>query len=195
MKKNSCEKFGFDCGVDEAGRGPLAGPVVAAAVILPEDFNVDPLNDSKKLSPKKRINIFYEITNSAIFGVGFASVDEIDKLNILQATFLAMSRAVCELKVVPRKVLIDGNLIPPKLPYPAEAIVGGDKKFASIAAASIVAKVTRDLYMTKKSKTYPGYGWEKNFGYGVKSHIEALKLLGVTPEHRRSFAPVHNILC
>ena len=195
MKKHSDEKFGLDCGVDEAGRGPLAGPVVAAAVILPETFETDSLNDSKQLSSKNRDLIFDKIVNSAVFGVGFASVYEIDKHNVLQATFLAMRRAIDKLKIMPSNVFIDGNIIPPNFPYRAKAIVGGDRKLASIAAASVVAKVTRDSYMIKKAKIYPEYGWEKNFGYGVKKHFEALKQFGVTPEHRRSFAPIHNMLC
>ena len=189
------ETFGEDCGVDEAGRGPWAGPVVAAAVVLPENFVTDKINDSKKLSKKNRDILYESITKNADFGLGFASVNEIDKLNILQATFLAMTRAVSNLNTLPVRALIDGNVIPSDLPCAAECIVKGDSKVVSIAAASIIAKVTRDRFMTKLAQLYPGYGWEKNFGYGVKEHQEALKILGLTPEHRRSFKPIHNMLC
>jgi ribonuclease HII len=191
----SGEILGLDCGIDEAGRGPWAGPVVAAAVILPKNFISDEINDSKKLSAKKRGILFEEITIYSQVGIGFSTVKEIDKHNILQATFLAMSRAFESLNVLPRKVLIDGNLIPPNLPCPAEAVVKGDSKVMSIAAASIIAKVTRDRYMTDLATKFPGYGWEKNFGYGVKMHREALEVFGVTSEHRRSFKPIHNMLC
>ena len=125
----------------------------------------------------------------------FASVNEVDELNILQATFLAMKRAVGNLNTLPVKALIDGNMIPSGLPCAAEPIVKGDSKVVSIAAASIIAKVTRDRFMTELAKVYPGYGWERNFGYGVKEHVEALKTIGLTPEHRRSFRPIHNMLC
>ena len=189
------ETLGIDCGVDEAGRGPWAGPVVAAAVVLPKDFLTDKINDSKVLSKKNRVILYAEITKNSDFGVGFASVNEIDNLNILKATFLAMKRAVNNLNALPVMAFIDGNLIPPDFPCPAECIVKGDRKVASIAAASIIAKVSRDRYMTERAKLYPGYGWERNFGYGVKEHQEALKKIGLTPEHRRSFKPIHNILC
>lgn len=195
MLTYSGEILGLDCGIDEAGRGPWAGPVVAAAVILPKNFISDEINDSKKLSAKKRGILFEEITICSQIGIGFSTVKEIDKHNILQATFLAMSRAFESLNVLPRKVLIDGNLIPPNLPCPAEAVVKGDSKVMSIAAASIIAKVTRDRYMTDLATKFPGYGWEKNFGYGVKMHREALEVFGVTSEHRRSFKPIHNMLC
>ena len=195
MLTYSGEILGLDCGIDEAGRGPWAGPVVAAAVILPKNFISDEINDSKKLSAKKRGILFEEITIYSQIGIGFSTVKEIDKHNILQATFLAMSRAFESLNVLPRKVLIDGNLIPPNLPCPAEAVVKGDSKVMSIAAASIIAKVTRDRYMTDLATKFPGYGWEKNFGYGVKMHREALEVFGVTSEHRRSFKPIHNMLC
>ena len=189
------EIFGADCGVDEAGRGPWAGPVVAAAVILPENFIIDKINDSKKLSKKTRDILYKNITKNADFGVGFASVNEIDQLNILQASLLAMKRAVSNLSNLPTRAFIDGNIIPVDLPCVAESIIKGDSKVVSIAAASIIAKVTRDRFMTNLAKLYPGYGWERNFGYGVKEHQEALKKLGVTPEHRRSFKPIHNMLC
>ena len=189
------ETLGLDCGVDEAGRGPWAGPVVAAAVILPKNFMTDKINDSKKLSKKNRDLLYENITKNADFGLGFATVTEIDKLNILQASLLAMKRAVGNLNKVPVKALIDGNTIPPNLPCVSECIVKGDTKVVSIAAASIVAKVVRDRFMTKLAQLHPGYGWERNFGYGVKEHQEALKTLGVTSEHRRSFKPIHKMLC
>ena len=189
------ESFGLDCGVDEVGRGPWAGPVVAAAVILPRNFLSDEIGDSKKISKKTREKLFEQITSVADFGLGYGSVDEIDTYNILQATFLAMRRSITNLKSAPRRALIDGNIIPTKLPCPARNIIKGDTKVVSIAAASIVAKVTRDRLMTNLAELYPGYGWERNFGYGVKEHQKALKLLGVTSEHRRSFKPIYNMLC
>ena len=189
------ERFGLDCGVDEAGRGPWAGPVVAAAVILPKNFSTDEIDDSKKLSKKNRNRFFEVITSTSDFGVGYGSVDEIDRYNILQATFLAMRRSVANLKSLPRRALIDGNSIPTGLPCSAQSIIKGDTKVVSIAAASIIAKVTRDRLMTDLAQLHPGYGWERNFGYGVKEHQRALKLLGVTSEHRRSFKPIHNMLC
>ena len=189
------EKLGADCGSDEAGRGPWAGPVVAAAVILPKSFSTMDIDDSKKLSKIKREMLFQEITSNSECGIGYGSVEEIDRYNILQATFLAMRRAVINLKSLPGRALIDGNIIPPRFPCVAKSIVQGDSKVVSIAAASIVAKVTRDRIMTNLAKSYPGYGWEKNFGYGVKEHKAAIKLLGITSEHRRSFKPIHNMLC
>ena len=195
MQISHRETLGLDCGVDEAGRGPWAGPVVAAAVILPKNFITDKINDSKKLSKKNRDILYENITKNADFGLGFATVTEIDKLNILQASLLAMKRAVGNLNKVPVKALIDGNTIPPNLPCVSECIVKGDTKVVSIAAASIVAKVVRDRFMTKLAQLHPGYGWERNFGYGVKEHQEALKTLGVTSEHRRSFKPIHKMLC
>ena len=195
MQISHKETLGLDCGVDEAGRGPWAGPVVAAAVILPENFIIDKINDSKKLSKKNRDILYENITKNADFGLGFATVTEIDKLNILQASLLAMKRAVGNLNNVPVKALIDGNTIPPNLPCVSECIVKGDTKVVSIAAASIIAKVVRDRFMTKLAQLHPGYGWERNFGYGVKEHQEALKTLGVTSEHRRSFKPIHKMLC
>ncbi|MHA3979514.1 ribonuclease HII [Halovulum sp. GXIMD14794] len=183
------------CGIDEAGRGPWAGPVVAAAVILdPEKVPVG-VDDSKKLSAKRRAAIFAELKECAVIGIGAASVREIDRINILQASYLAMRRAVAALPVAPGHALIDGKGMPRDLPCPGEAIVGGDGSEPAISAASIVAKVTRDRIMVALSQQYPGYGWETNAGYGVKMHSEALHRLGVTPHHRRSFKPVHNILC
>ncbi|WP_040819160.1 ribonuclease HII [Litoreibacter arenae] len=181
-------------GTDEVGRGPLAGPVVAAAVILdPESIPLG-LNDSKKLSAKKREALFDQIITCARFYIAEASVDEIDALNIYHASHLAMCRAVAGLGQVDH-VLVDGNKIPREMGPPATAIVKGDTRSQSIAAASILAKVTRDRHMDALAQQYPGYGWEKNAGYPTKSHISALIELGVTPHHRRSFKPVHNILC
>ncbi len=182
------------CGVDEAGRGPWAGPVVAGAAILNVATAPAGLNDSKALSAAKREGLF-DALQGQIIGVGIASVEEIDRLNILNATYLAMLRAVAALSVAPAYALIDGNRIPPDLPCPAEAVVKGDARSLSIAAASIVAKVTRDRIMSDLALEFPGYGWERNAGYGVPAHADALKQLGVTPHHRRSFKPIHKMLC
>ncbi len=180
-------------GVDEAGRGPLAGPVVAAAVVLsPEDIP-EGLNDSKQLTAARREALYSEIMARAEVGVGQASVEEIDRMNILRASHLAMVRAVAELPGC-GFALIDGNMIPADLGCPAEAIVKGDARCLSIAAASIVAKCVRDRIMVDLAQQHPGYGWETNAGYPSASHREALRNLGVTPHHRRSFRPVHNIL-
>ena len=186
---------GVVCGIDEAGRGPWAGPVVAAAVILDLAKLPEGANDSKLLSGKKRAGLFGVIMETAQVGIGRASVEEIERLNILQATFLAMHRAVAALPVRPDHALIDGSRIPGDLPCRATGIVKGDQKSTSIAAASIVAKVTRDREMVALAQQYPGYGWETNMGYGVPAHADALERLGVTPHHRRSFKPIHNILC
>lgn len=181
-------------GVDEVGRGPLAGPVTAAAVVLNPDDIPFGLNDSKKLTARRREALFDEIIARAAVSVAHASVAEIDRLNILRASHLAMERAITALDPSPDHVLIDGNLLPKGLSLPAEAVVKGDGRALSIAAASIVAKVTRDRIMVDLSQQHPGYGWERNAGYPSKSHISALQDLGVTPHHRRSFRPVHNIL-
>ncbi len=182
-------------GVDEVGRGPWAGPVTACAVIL-DPMNIpDGLNDSKKLSAKRREALAADILSCAQVSIAHASVEEIDRMNILHASLLAMRRAVEGLPQVPQFALIDGNKIPPGLPCQAEAVIKGDGKSASIAAASIVAKVTRDEIMVALAQQFPGYGWETNAGYPSKSHREALQNLGVTPHHRRSFKPIHNILC
>lgn len=180
-------------GVDEAGRGPLAGPVVAAAVILDRDCVPEGLNDSKQLSAKRRAALHARLLDCATVGVGIASVEEIDRLNILWATMLAMERAVDALGVASAQVLVDGNRCP-KWRHPSVAIVGGDAISLSIAAASIVAKETRDAMMIAADRDYPGYGWASNKGYGAKVHLEGLKSLGVTPLHRRSFAPVAQAL-
>jgi ribonuclease HII len=180
-------------GIDEAGRGPWAGPVVAAAVILDPARIPDGLDDSKKLKAGKREALLEAIRETAKVGVGIATVDEIDRLNILQATFLAMRRAVDDLGEVPDLALVDGNR-PPRLPCPVRCIVKGDATSLSIAAASIVAKVTRDRVMAALAAEYPGYGWESNAGYGTPDHREALRRLGVTPHHRGSFAPIRDLL-
>jgi ribonuclease HII len=184
-------------GIDEAGRGPLAGPVVAAAVVL--DFLALPrklarrLDDSKLLEREEREELFGLIPDYAMVGVGEASVDEIDSINILQASLLAMRRALAALPSVPAMALIDGNQLP-ALPCPAQAVVGGDGRSLSIAAASIIAKVTRDRLMNTLAEQHPGYGWETNVGYGTPEHLQALVRLGVTPHHRRSFRPVYELL-
>ncbi|KQM28182.1 MULTISPECIES: ribonuclease HII [unclassified Sphingomonas] len=180
-------------GVDEAGRGPLAGPVVAAAVILDRDCVPEGLNDSKQLSAKRRAMLHARLLECATVGVGIASVEEIDRLNILWATMLAMERAVDALGIAPAKVLVDGNRCP-NWRYSGVAVVGGDAISLSIAAASIVAKETRDAMMIAADREYPGYGWASNKGYGAKVHLEGLRTLGVTPLHRRSFAPVAQAL-
>lgn len=181
-------------GVDEVGRGPLAGPVTAAAVILnPDDIPVG-LDDSKKLTAARRDVLFDQIMACATVCVAHASVAEIDDLNILRASHLAMERAVAGLSLAPQHLLIDGNLIPRGLTIDATAIVKGDAKSLSIAAASIVAKVTRDRLMCDLDALFPGYGWAENMGYPTKHHLAALLNLGVTPWHRRTFKPVHNIL-
>ena len=175
------------CGVDEAGRGPLAGPVCAAAVILPEGTVIEGLNDSKKLTEKRRELLFDEICEKALtFGVAFATVEEIERLNILEAAFLAMNRAITELDPQPALALIDGNRSK-GISVPALAVVKGDAKCGSIAAASILAKVTRDRYMREMAGTYPQYGFEKHKGYGTKAHYAALREFGPCEIHRPSF--------
>ncbi|MBK8630294.1 MAG: ribonuclease HII [Sphingomonadales bacterium] len=175
-------------GVDEAGRGPLAGPVVAAAVILCEG-GIAGLDDSKKLSASRRARLEAEILARCTVGIGMADVEEIDRINILQATLLAMARAVDALGVVPDHVMVDGNRLP-RWDYAAEAVVDGDALHPCISAASIIAKEHRDRIMIAADAIYPGYGWARNKGYGAAAHMEALKRLGPTPLHRRSFAPV-----
>ena len=185
---------GSVAGVDEVGRGPLAGPVTAAAVILDPACIPEGLNDSKKLSAKKREALFDIIQDVAQVSLGWASVEEIDEINIRNASLLAMVRAVEGLAQAPTHALIDGNVIPKGLTCPATALVKGDGRSVSIAAASIIAKVTRDRLMVSLAQQHPGYGWENNAGYPSKAHIQALQDIGVTPHHRRSFKPVHNIL-
>lgn len=190
---------GLIAGVDEAGRGPWAGPVVAGAAIL-DQHTLDPdlvagLDDSKKLTPKRREALFQVLQDSpaATLGVGVATVAEIDEINILQATFLAMSRAVADLPQPVDVALVDGNQTP-KLPCKVHTVVKGDSRSLSIAAASIVAKVTRDRMMAELAAAFPGYGWESNQGYGAPAHRQGLDRLGVTPHHRTSYAPIRALL-
>ena len=181
-------------GVDEVGRGPLAGPVMAAAVVLDPDNIPEGLNDSKKLSLKRREALYVQLLEVADVSVAEATVAEIDELNIYHATHLAMKRAVLGLHWHPDYLLIDGNKTPAGLDQPMQAIVKGDGRSVSIAAASIVAKIRRDRLMVDLAQQHPGYGWENNAGYPTPQHKAALQNLGVTPHHRRSFGPVHNIL-
>ena len=183
------------CGVDEVGRGPLAGPVVAAAVILDPRHPIEGLADSKRLSEARREALDAEIRAHALaWSLGRAEVHEIDALNILQATLLAMRRAVAALDPLPGHALVDGNRLPPGLPCGATAIVGGDASEPCIGAASIVAKVSRDREMVALDRRYPGYGLARHKGYPTRAHLEALAGLGVSPIHRRSFAPVRRLL-
>ncbi len=181
-------------GVDEAGRGPLAGPVTAAAVILDPENIPEGLDDSKKLGPAARAQLFDALMAVANVSVAHATVGEIDDLNILYASHLAMERAVAGLGVAPCHVLIDGHMVPKSLSCAATAVVKGDGLSLSIAAASIIAKVTRDRIMVDLAQHHPGYGWENNAGYPTKAHRDGLISLGVTPHHRRSFKTVHNML-
>ena len=181
------EGFSLICGVDEAGRGPLAGPVYAAAVILPRDAVIEGLNDSKKLTEKRREALFDVITERALtYGIASASVEEIEKLNILNATFLAMNRAIDKLDPIPELALIDGNRST-GIAMPSRCVVKGDSRCADIAAASILAKVSRDRYMLTLAEKYPQYHFEQHKGYGTKLHYEALREYGPSPEHRPSF--------
>jgi len=182
-------------GVDEVGRGPLAGPVVTAAVILsPDDPYLGQYRDSKRVAEKKRLKLYHHIRKHAVaYSVTLASIEEIDELNILHATMLSMRRSVDGLSVVPSKVLVDGNRVP-DLTVPAEAIIGGDDLVQEIAAASIVAKVVRDRLMQRLDSQFPGYNFSKHKGYGTKVHMDALNLLGPSPVHRKSFAPIAKLL-
>jgi ribonuclease HII len=181
-------------GVDEAGRGPLAGPVIAAAVILDPARPVAPLKDSKQLTAAHRERLYAEITDKAVaWAIGRAGVDEIDRLNILQATLVAMQRAVGRLMPAAQCVLVDGNQCP-RLNCLVQAVVRGDETIAAISAASIIAKVTRDREMVEMDRRYPGYGLARHKGYPSREHLQALQRLGVSPLHRRSFAPVRNLL-
>ncbi|MFO1143213.1 MAG: ribonuclease HII [Amaricoccus sp.] len=182
------------CGIDEVGRGPWAGPVVAAAVILDPEAIPEGLDDSKRLPALRRDELAARLHAAAIVGIGVASVAEIEAMNILQASFLAMRRAVAGLAQRPALALVDGHLQPPGLPCPCRPIVGGDGLALSIAAASIVAKVARDRMMVALAQQFPGYGWETNMGYGTKAHADGLARLGISPHHRRSWRPIHNIL-
>ena len=186
-QKHVDEGFEIICGVDEAGRGPLAGPVCAAAVILPLNIDIPGLNDSKKLTDKKRRELFPIICEKAIaYSIAFADHKEIDEYNILQATFLAMERAIRGLKVKPDYILVDGNRAK-DFGIPVETIIGGDGKSANIAAASILAKVTRDDYMIEMAHIYPNYGFDVHKGYGTKVHYSAINENGPTPIHRMTF--------
>ncbi|MBM1308891.1 ribonuclease HII [Sulfitobacter mediterraneus] len=181
-------------GVDEVGRGPLAGPVTAAAVVLDPENIPEGLNDSKKLTKKARTRLYDEIMQVADVSIAHATVEEIDEHNILRASHIAMVRALEGLKTPPDYALIDGNMIPRGLALPSQTIVKGDSLSQSISAASIMAKICRDCVMLSLAQQHPGYGWETNMGYGSKKHMDALQKLGATPHHRRSFKPVHNIL-
>ena len=181
-------------GVDEVGRGCLAGPVFAAAVILNNDINTKDIKDSKKIPFGKRILLSEYIKKNSIYAVGTASVEEINKINILNASLLSMKRAVNKLKPKPSMVYIDGLFVPKNMEIKCKAFIKGDEKIISIAAASIVAKATRDLFMIKLGKKFPKYRWNKNFGYGTAEHIKSLKKYGITKHHRKKFKPIHNIL-
>lgn len=181
-------------GVDEVGRGPLAGPVVAAAVILPDDRIIGGLADSKALSARRRQEIAAVLHQDALVSIAEATVAEIDQLNILHAAMLAMSRAIAALATPAAAVLVDGNRLPPDLAMPGEAVVKGDAKVAAIAAASIVAKVHRDALMSELAETHPGYGFERHAGYPTRQHRQALAALGPCPVHRRSFQPVRDLI-
>lgn len=189
-----------EAGCDEAGRGCLCGPVVCAAVILPPDFVSDEINDSKQLTEARRERLAEQIRNVAVaWAVEAVSAEEIDRINILNASIVGMHRVIAGLKVKPRHIIVDGNRFKPYVDdefhqIPHHTVVKGDAKYLSIAAASILAKTTRDAIMRKLSEEFPGYGWERNMGYPTKEHREALKKLGVTPHHRRSYAPVREVI-
>ncbi|WP_315540667.1 ribonuclease HII [Eikenella corrodens] len=185
----------WQAGVDEAGRGPLVGSVFAAAVVLPNEYDLPGLTDSKKLSERRRDELAVLIKQQALaWCVAAASVEEIDRLNILHATMLAMRRAVHGLERLPEKVWIDGNRVPPDLGCKAEAVIKGDSKIIQISAASVLAKTARDAEMYALAERYPQYGFERHKGYGTAEHLAALQRHGALPEHRRSFAPVREIL-
>ena len=181
-------------GVDEAGRGPLAGPVVAAAVLLPEHFQFDLLDDSKKLTPEQRQTAELVIKASAVFSVVAIGHEDIDRLNILNATMVAMQLALERLTTQPKAALIDGNRVPPLAPVPCSAMIKGDGIYASIAAASILAKVERDRLMTAYAADYPEYGFDRHFGYATREHFSAIRKYGPCPIHRRSFDPVRTMV-
>ena len=189
IEKSALQKgFKYICGVDEAGRGPLAGPVCAAAVILPETCEIEGLNDSKKLSEKKREALFDVIKEKALaYCVAYGTLEEIEELNILEATFLAMNRSIDGLDIKPDYALIDGNRVPKGIKIPCETVVKGDAKSASIAAASILAKVTRDRLLLEYDKEYPQYNFKKHKGYGTKEHTDLILEYGPSPIHRMSF--------
>ena len=180
-------------GVDEVGRGSLIGPVYASAVILKKSINQKLLKDSKSLSKKEREYLCTYIKKNSTWSIGIASVKEIERLNILQASLLAMKRAIKKLNKKPTHVLIDGNKTPELENYNLKSVIKGDKKIPSISAASIIAKVSRDKFITNLSKKNKGYDWDKNFGYGTKQHLKALKKLGITKHHRKTFSPISRI--
>lgn len=195
MLKPYFQKEKIEAGCDEAGRGCLAGPVVAAAVILPKDYHHDTLNDSKQLTEKQRKEIREDIIQDAIaWGVGVASPKEIDEINILNASYLAMHRAVDQLKTIPEMLLIDGNRFKPAHEIPYECIIKGDGKYYAIAAASVLAKTHRDEIMKKLANEFPGYGWHTNVGYPTKAHRKGIQEIGCTPHHRMSFQLLPNQL-
>ena len=181
-------------GVDEVGRGCLAGPVFAAAVILNEKIEKKYIKDSKKIPFKKRILLSEYIKKNSIYAVGIASVNEIDKINILNASLLSMQRALNKLRVKPSVAYIDGIFAPKDIKIKYKTFIRGDEKIVSISAASIIAKVSRDLFMIKLAEKYPKYNWHKNFGYSTKDHLRGLKKYGITKHHRKKFKPIHNIL-
>ena len=181
-------------GVDEVGRGSLVGPVFAATVIFKKNVDKKKIKDSKKLSKNKRNLLEKYIKKNSIWTIGSASLEEIDKLNILNASLLAMERSIKKLKSKPSLIMIDGNKLPTMNGYKLKSIVKGDQKVPEISAASIIAKVSRDRLISKMSKRYEKYAWNKNSGYGTKQHLEAIRKLGVTKHHRKSFGPIHNIL-
>jgi ribonuclease HII len=181
-------------GVDEVGRGSLIGPVYAAAVILNKSINVKILKDSKSLSKNKREKLFIYIKKNSIWALGQASVKEIEKINILHASLLAMKRAILKLNKKPSLVLIDGNKLPDLKNYKLKYVIKGDQKIPSISAASIVAKVSRDRFIAKLSKQFNSYGWDTNSGYGTKEHLKAIKKFGITKHHRRTFSPISDLL-
>ena len=201
LKKNKTKNNRFTsknlikplAGVDEVGRGSLIGPVYAAAVILNKSINKKLLKDSKSLTKKKREEIYSYIKKNSIWTIGHASVKEIEKINILRASLLAMKRAIMKLKKKPSLVLIDGNKLPDLKKYNLRYVIKGDQKIPSISAASILAKVSRDRFITSLSKKFGNYGWDTNSGYGTKEHLEAIKIYGVTKHHRKTFSPIKNI--
>ena len=181
-------------GVDEVGRGCLAGPVFAAAVILNKNINTKNIKDSKKIPFKKRILLSENIKKNSVYALGSASVNEINKINILNASLLSMKRALENLKYKPSIAYIDGIFAPKNTKIKCKTFIKGDEKIICIAAASIIAKTARDLFMIKLSKKYPKYSWDKNFGYGTAKHLSGLKKYGITKHHRKKFKPIHNIL-
>ena len=180
-------------GVDEVGRGSLVGPVYAAAVILKNNINKTEIKDSKKLNKSKREVLAKYIKKNSIWAIGYASLKEIEKINILNASLLAMKRAIIKLKQKPSLVLIDGNKLPKIKNYNLNFIIKGDQKIPSISAASIIAKVTRDKMISTLGRKFRGYNWDKNYGYGTKQHLKAIKNLGITPHHRKTFSPINKI--